>query len=220
MLCGSLLFHGTLVGTAALWPHSTPPPTDFIYYCPTIDVVDEPGPAVDYKPLDAPTFAPPEITPPEERNSLSETDIPPDLDQEVADPGPAKPVTPPRSTPTRKPTRPAVSNMSTGPRPNLSTGSVANSVGGFGAGQPGNGTGMVGWKIPKLIYPATLRSQHVQGVAKLKIATDANGHVSEVVILKSTGNSLLDANTVQRVRLTWSGPPNASTVREVEYRLQ
>ena len=220
MLCGSILFHGALVGTAALWARS-PARIDPLPGTTEIGIQDEgtPGPDIgSSEPLPPP--APSEPAAPVVQNSELVDDIPPTIDQDITDPSTPRPPSPIRSTPTKKILTPsrttaASSSQSTG----LSIHS-GTSLGNSGNGAPGNSASAIGWRMPKPPYPYALRSQRIQGVAKLRITTDSTGRVSDVVILRSTGNSSLDANTIERVRAEWSGPPNTSTIREVEYKLQ
>ena len=214
MFCGSLVFHGALVGTAALWVHPADTPTKIE----TTEIFIPPGD--DPQPINTGSELPaapvqPEPVAPTVQDSNPVNDAPPIVDQEITDPSTPRPVSPPRNTPARK-----ITNASRAAVPGAQ-GSGSSSHPGTMAGSPGSGLGTTtGWRIPKPPYPYALRSQRIQGVARIKITTDSTGRVSDAVILKSTGNSSLDENTIQRVRAEWSGPPNASTVREVEYKIQ
>ena len=219
MLFGSLLFHGALVGTAALWVqpreyHPLPPLTEV-----SLGSIDMPadvpplGTGVTVLPpiLEAPSPSEPLPSPPEDAPS-------PNDEQEITEPQAVQPVTPPiskrvisiRSNTPPASSRPMQSGVSA---QGLTSGKKGASLAGLGAGSRG-------WHIPKPAYTFALRGQRLQGVAKVRVATGSNGRVTEAVIVKSTGSTALDENTLSSIRSNWSGPANASTIREVEYKLQ
>ena len=124
-----------------------------------------------------------------------------------------KPVAKPAGTP-------APANAKHGPV------AVEGVVGGNPNGTKATGTpgglkvGPAGWKTPKPPYPYQARAAHLTGVSTVRITSDASGHISSVVIVKSAGSGLLDSNTQSFIKANWVGPANATYTKEVEYRLQ
>ena len=53
----------------------------------------------------------------------------------------------------------------------------------------------------------------------MQITTDAFGNVSDVAIVRSAGNAVLDAATRSYVRANWKGPANASRTTEFVYQI-
>lgn len=218
MLCGSLIFHSVLVGAAALWiqpePVSIPASTvdmDFEPAGPSIEAASSGAMMPSVPPtLELPVPLPPDAVPPE--------DEPPSApDQEITEPPRTKPATPPRS----KPIVPARPHGGSAPSRSAQTSASTQGAGsGDAAGITGMGSGPAGWRIPKPAYTFALRGRRLQGVARIRVTTGSNGRVVDAVIIKSTGSAALDENTVASVRANWSGPPKASAIREVEYRLQ
>lgn len=206
-LSGSLLFHGSLVGVAALWP--------------THQTALEPLPPVDLEPglpndpqlpeTPAPTGSEPEapvmsaVEPTAEQPPVVEPDTD---DMTVATPTP----------------RPAVIRT-TAPRPgmatvkaNTSTSRVeSNGLVGSGAGAGHTG---VRWSVPRPAYPSALRLAHVQGSGSVRVTTNASGQVVSAVIVQSTGSLALDEQTCQTAKTRWSGPPNAATTVPITYQLR
>ncbi len=76
------------------------------------------------------------------------------------------------------------------------------------------------WKTPSPNYPAQARMSRVQGTTKVRVSTDATGNISSVVIVKSVGSAILDANTQGWAKMNWHGPANATRDVEFAYRLQ
>ncbi len=210
-LSGSLLFHGSLIGVAALWP------THPVAEKSTVTVVDfgEPEPPGD--------LLPPAMPP-------NEPEAPPPLLKivEPVDDNPPPPVEPgademslatpaPRVAASRTPSRPAASAapLTVQAQRGVSTNRPA-------VGTPGTGLSRAGgrWMTPRPAYPAPLRLAHVQGSGTVRITTDASGRVVNAAIVQSTGNALLDDHASRAAKNAWSGPPNATTAVPVTYRLQ
>ena len=53
----------------------------------------------------------------------------------------------------------------------------------------------------------------------IRITTNAQGRVSNVVIVKSVGSPILDRNTIEYCKKNWKGSPNRTWTREVYYKL-
>ena len=75
------------------------------------------------------------------------------------------------------------------------------------------------WYMPHPPYPAG-RLLTGTGVTTVRIITDASGRIASAVIVRSTGNPILDAHTVIYVREHWRGPANASRTTEFVYQLR
>ncbi len=212
-IIGSLLFHGALVGGAALFsrppqlpgPQTTtffPTPDDSGYLPPSSPEPSLSTPELDRLPTPVTTV--PDIP----------TDTPPLVeDLDIVEPTPATP------TPV---VRPPVAQ--TRPRSFPVPSMRANGDTSPGSGQKASvGTRSVGvrWSISsKPMYPPTLRAMKIQGSGMVRITTDAAGRVVGAVIVQSTGNAVLDANTCQHARASWNGPASTSTNVPFTYRLQ
>lgn len=208
-LSGSLLFHGSLIGVAALY--YTPPTPESPTPVSLVDFVDLPTTGDPAPPATLPSEPAPESTMP----TLAETtDVsPPSVELNADDMMQATPVP-------RPATRTASSRPVTGPSVPHNTRAVGNG--------PANGTGTSGthpgsagrWVTPRPAYPAALRMARVQGSGTVRVTTDTVGRVVGATVVKSTGNSRLDDNTCQAAKSEWSGPPNATTLVPISYQLQ
>ena len=207
-LAGSLLFHGSLIGVAALWPtRPVAPPLKIT----EIGLVDPEPPGPQLPPSSQPSE--PDPAPPVAKVSEPTDDQPPIVETDPNDLTLSTPV--PRAA-TRAPSRPssATSQVRTTHAPgNLPVGGPTSGV----SGSPGAG---VRWNKPKPVYPPSLRAAHIQGSGSIRVTTDASGHVVSAVITQSTGNALLDDNTCRAAKRDWSGPPNSALSVPVTYRLQ
>ncbi len=210
-LSGSLLFHGSLIGVAALWPtHSAVEKS-------TVTVVDfgEPEPPGEHLPPAIPP-SDPEAPPPVLKIVEPADNPPPVVEPGVDDMSLATPAL--RVAASRVPLHPATAaapSIARGQKRGVSTNRAA--VGIPGLGVPGAG---MRWVTPKPAYPASLRLAHVQGNGSVRITTDDSGRVVNAAIVQSTGNELLDDNTCRAARSGWSGPPNSSISVPVTYQLQ
>ena len=213
MVAGSLLFHGSLIGVAALWPVHPKEPAPYI----TTDLGDEPVPAADPQtPAAPPSEAEPEA--PVLKAVEPVEDQPPVVEPSIDDMSQATPTPRPAARAASRP-NPALSTLHTVRTPgSLSTGGPASGTAGIaGAGHPGSG---VRWNVPRPAYPAALRLAHVQGSGKVRVTTDGAGRVVDAVIVQSTGSFVLDDQTCRTAKLQWSGPANATTTVPITYQLQ
>ncbi len=214
MLGASLLAHGGIVGIASLW--TAPEPEDHTVI-------------VDYL-FDTPGQMPPGLTysTPAEPAELTAT---PEI-VEKPDPSPPEPTnspdfletSTPAPTPHRVPTSRQVTAVRSTATQTLSHAGLGPSGGGT-PGAPGGGAANVAgaWVMPHPPYPRALlaaRGAGVTGATTVRITTDASGQVSNVVIVKSTGNLALDSATENYVRMNWHGPPNAGRTTEFVYQIK
>lgn len=217
MLGVSLLVHSGVVGIAALW--TAPEPEDHTV------IIDEL--------FDTPGQSPsgPSYTPQAVPNESAEPTSTPDVLQKP-DPTPPEPTGIPDflvpSTPAPTPHRTTASRPVSQVHP-AATQSISHDVsgqpnGGMQNGPSGGAANVVGaWVMPHPPYPRTLlaaRGAGVVGATTVRITTDASGRVSNVVIVKSTGNLALDSATESYVRMNWHGPPNAGRTTEFVYQIK
>ncbi len=215
-IVGSVVLHGSVIAVAALWPvsYAAPAPPPLVTYidpAPPGDVIQLP-PSPPEVATDTPDDAPGLML----ANDTSANTPPPSEEPQLVNP-----------TPPRPPSKTVVNKMRS---PRVQTG--------FGAtGQPGTanpgarsavgsvtGTGRPGtagrWNTPQPPYPYAMRAARVQGSGSVRITTDSSGRVMSVSVIQSTGNTLLDANTSQFARGSWSGPPNASVTVPITYQMR
>ncbi len=210
-LSGSLLFHGSLIGVAALW---TTHPVAPISTVTQVDLVDPEPPGELLPPAIPPSE--PEAPPPVLKMAEPVDNPPPVFEPGADDMSLATPA--PHPVVSRTPSHPMTA--STGPRTVLAPGHVSTSGpagGNSGSGLPGAGTR---WNKPKPAYPAPARLAHIQGNGSVRVTTDASGRVVNAAMVQSTGNPLLDDTTCRAARSGWSGPPNSSLTVPVTYQLQ
>lgn len=216
-LLGSVAFHATLIGLAAVWPsHAIAKknlgPTILI----PIDsgdsgLLNTPGPSTP-EPVPEPLPTPMEPAP-----GFATDDTPPlSFDPEMVPP--ALPVPSARPTVNRTRTGPAASSASsramTGPAGPRSIVPGASP----GVGRPGVGDR---WNVSsKPPYPTALKKAGTRGSGTVRVATDASGRVVEATMVQSTGSSALDENTTRHARAFWTGPGNATTTVPITYQLQ
>lgn len=81
-------------------------------------------------------------------------------------------------------------------------------------------TPVIEWTTPKPPYPYQARTAHLTGVTEVRVTTDSSGRVNSVVVVKSAGSGVLDSNSQSWAKEKWSGPPNATYTKKLEYRLQ
>ena len=217
-LVGSLLFHGGLVGVAALWPQSVSSKTDV----PTIEILDPgmeetPGEKVPMMQVVEPSTPTLEdqVTPPVEVNPVVETVPTPSEEVDMATPE----MTPPRKQSTNKLTARAASTaVPAGVRHG------AENISGQPDGVPGVSpvsgakVAAAGWVTPRPAYPRVATLARPTGTTRVRCTTNALGEVVSVTVVASAGSSVLDNYTTSFVRTHWKGPPNAS--REVEFLYQ
>ena len=206
MLAGSLVFHGGLVGIGALVVQLPPKPE--MQWFP----VPEDGPG--------PIFVPePSVQPEVESGPTATPDViapaiatPPSA---FDDPVFAEPSSP---TPQRKvAVKPTNASRTVNTQPTSVTAAPGS---GLSTGtKVGPTSGAVSWSMPHPPYPAN-RLLAGKGTTKVQITTDASGRISNVVVIQSTGNPVLDAHTVRYVRENWRGPANASRTTEFVYQLR
>ena len=213
MLVGSLVFHGGLVGVAALFMQP-PPDKVFVEWTPPGDG-DPTSPGL-----------PPEVVLPTD-TTPEPTTTPDVLAPEI--PAPPVPMDEPdfadAAAPTPRQQRTAVKPVTTARMSSVvrsaSSASTApgNGITGTPSSNPAAGVSAIPWVMPHPPYPAFLRGLSAVSVT-VRITTDAAGRISDVAIARSTGNAALDAYTVGRVRGTWRGPANASRTTEFVYQLR
>ena len=214
MLGASLLFHGGIVGIAALWLQPDPPDKTVITWFPVpgeegpVPIYPTPGPESSQTP-DATTPTPPEIELP--------IPTPPTVESELDMDEPSKPTpTPRRSTVTKTTTV----SRPTGPQ-STATATTKQLGNGPASGTNAGPTGAVGaWVMPHPLYPRMNSVSRPTGSTTVRISTDPSGRVSNVVIIKSAGNPILDHQTESFVRMNWHGPPNASRTTEFVYQIK
>ena len=213
MMAGSLLLHGGLVGIASLW---TPPPPES--HSVPMDIFD--GPADTPGPINTVNVAQP--NPPETPTVTATPEVidtvptPPPVNEnpDFAEPSEQTP-SPHRQTVVRQ------TNSSN--RPTSTQTTARTSTGPSGVGTPGNGTNVSGasvWVTPHPPYPRLRGISPGVGQTTVQVTTDASGRVSNVVIVKSTGNPVLDSHTLSYVRGNWHGPANASKTTEFVYQVR
>ncbi len=213
MLGASLLLHGGLVGIGALWTPPDPPP-----HTVPIDWGDFPGPAGPPPvPVPSPTNDPIDSTP---TPSTPEPTVPtPPVvdDKEFSEPVQTPP--PRKLSVSRPPVKPrSVRTLAAaGSNPSQPNGGVTGVQSSAVAGPSANGKA---WFTPHPPYPARGLNLHVTGATTVRITTDATGQVSNVVIVRSAGNPVLDTQTENYVRTNWHGPPNATRTTEFVYEIR
>ncbi len=145
-LAGSLLFHGSLIGVAALWP------THPVISTPMITVIDDPPPGVsEDKPALPPEMLPTEPDPVQPEFKLTEPtdDPPPATDPSIDEMSLSTPVPP--SVP-RTAARPATVAATT--RPVHASGTLTTTGSPATGGTAGSAGSGVRWNKPKPAYPA------------------------------------------------------------------
>lgn len=218
MMAGSLVFHGALVGLAAIWPvpssYKLPDPVT------EIGLDDHLGEEVQKLVVaeDAPTPPPestPEPTPPPEEEETP----PPTEEPDMAEPE-ATPTPPPKPKAPRAAATPPPANAKRGavPQPGQVNGNVDSST--RLSGTPGGAKIGQGWKTPRPNYPYQARASRVQGSGSVRVSTNAAGSVISVTIAQSVGSGILDANTIAFAKSNWKGPPNATTTVPITYQLR
>lgn len=212
-LAGSLLFHGSLIGVAALW--RTSPVADPVHGPTEVSLV-EPLPPGETPPLAAAPPSEPEVAQPVFKVSEPLAEPPPTDEPSLEDMKLATP--PPARSAARTATRPASTSAQT--RAVSVPGSVAASgaTGNPGTGRPGAAGGR--WTTPEPPYPAALRLARVHGNGSVRVTTDGMGRVVSATMAQSTGNALLDDHTCRTAKTLWSGPPNSTVLIPITYRLQ
>ncbi len=207
-LGASLLLHGGLVGVAEMW---TPPQPQEHSVVMSWDEYRDPGVA----PLPANALV---------DNSEASTPPPPTVD--VSTPSPVEPQTDPDfSEPVQTPVsrRPVASKPVAVTRSNHRTATQGTGSGPAVASAT-NGTDGVSasvtkaWFMPHPPYPQSMVGHSSSGATTVRIATDASGQVSSVIVTQSADNALLDSYTESYVRTHWRGPANASRVTQFVYR--
>lgn len=213
MLGASLLLHGGIVGIAALWLQPEPQKGSVV----TDIWLDEGG----NPPPASPSLAAPE--PPEPTSSPDVVvDQPiPTPPESTEDPDFAQiptPIPPPRRA---TPSRAVTAVRTTSPQPDARSAATGQPPTGMPGG-PSIGAANVAaaWVMPHPPYPHVSAGGRPTGSTTVRIITDASGRVSNVVIVKSTGNPLLDNQTQIFVRMNWHGPPNASRTTEFVYEIR
>ncbi|PTX97510.1 hypothetical protein DB346_21180 [Verrucomicrobia bacterium LW23] len=85
------------------------------------------------------------------------------------------------------------------------------------AGQARSG----GSSFPRPPYPLQARKQNMQGTVRLSIAFNADGRVTSVTVIASSGFPVLDATAKSWVASRWKFPPGAGGTRvlPVQFRL-
>lgn len=214
MLAASLLFHGGIVGIAALWLQ--PDPEEHTVIIGELIPVEEGKPAPWSPPATPEVSEIPDATTPTPPDAES-IPTPPVLTQDPEMEETVKPTPVPRRSLS---VRPAMPTRVTGPQ--TTSHSTTNQP---GSGVPGNANagpaGAVGvWSMPHPPYPPGLLASHATGATTVQITTDASGRVSNVVILKSAGNPVFDNQTENYVRTHWHGPPNASRTTQFIYQIR
>lgn len=210
----SVLVHGGMVVLGGIWPAQVPQPRMEVS-------TPEPGGIIEV-PIEEPvpagrTVVPPEMLPvppetPEVESVLSDVRMPVMEEPRTQ----ATPPPTPRNVAVRNSRAASPSSQAVRRTDFRDQGAPSN-----GAGIPGpGGRSGQGWSTQKPPYPYAARASHVQGSTVVRVTTDASGRVAEVVIVKSTGNALLDANTQTHVRSFWKGPPNATRTTEFVYQLR
>lgn len=219
MLAGSIVFHGALIGVAALWTHQTIqaapklPPVQLIPLAPEIpQLTDLPisTPAIpESEPVPTPTAL--------EQPVPADDTPPPSIDPPMFDPSPA-PVPPPRKNVPSTTARPTATNVpSSRNLPPGPTGRANGNGSPVTAARPGT-TGR--WNVSsKPPYPMALKAANIHGDGLVQITTDASGRVVSATMAQSTGNSSLDSNTCRHAQAFWTGPANATTTVPITYQL-
>lgn len=211
MVAGSLVFHGGLVGIGALFvpaPSKEPVVVDWI-------PMDEGG---NPTPVSV-------VEPPQQIEVNTEPTATPDVAEPTADTPPlvddpvfAEPFTP-------APHQRVVVRTAAAPRNSMSRpfSQVPGVVVSTASNAPGMGLGSSipsAWTMPHPPYPSRLHGAPATGVTTVRITTDAAGRITDVVIVQSAGNPVLDAHTVSYVRANWRGPANASRTTQFVYQLR
>lgn len=214
---GSVAFHATLIGVAALWPsHAV--------------AKKNPGPTIlvpiDDGANDSPVATPESSTPEPVPDALPSPAEP--APQEVGDE--AVPSYDPEMVAPVMPVpvaRPLANRVRTNPAASANVARPATGPVGPRAGSSGSlpGTGRVGvagrWNVSsKPPYPMALKKASVHGSGTVRITTDASGHVVEAAMIQSTGSSVLDENTTRHAKAFWTGPGSATTTVPITYQLQ
>lgn len=60
---------------------------------------------------------------------------------------------------------------------------------------------------------------HLVGHGVVRIHFDAAGRVDSAVFVKSTGNKILDQNTIEFAKKNWRGPPSSTSDVPIAYRV-
>ena len=215
MLGASLVLHGGIVGVAGLWVQPEPAP----HTVPFDLGFDTPGGGT-------PIFYSP-VTPSETPTQVDATPTPDVVEQPIPTP-PIFTQDPEMEEPTLTPpprhstvARPAMPTRPTDARTSTHSTTVTQPGSGTpGSINPGGMSAAGAWVMPHPSYPRTPLAQHLTGATTVRIITDATGRVSNVVIVKSAGNPLLDSQTENFVREHWHGPPNASRTTEFVYEIK
>ena len=159
----------------------------------------EPPPEPPPVPMEKPEFVEPRPEPPK----------PPS--KPVAKATPAKPAAPARAAAT-----PAGAKVGPVAREGVVGGNVTQ---GKTEGTPGGQkVGAEGWRTPRPPYPPAALIARMQGSGEVRITTDASGNVRDIVVTRSI-SSVLDANTRSFARSNWKGPPNATRIVPIIYRI-
>ena len=210
MLGASLLLHGGIVGIGALWTQPDPAPHSV-----DIDLgFDTPSSGV---PVEVKIDQPPSSDTPEPTTTPptdTKADPTPPEDTDAPDFAPPRAQTPPPQRSVSSRAAPAVHSTGASSTSHSLPGQQTNGApGGAPAGivQP--------WVMP---HPPFLQAAHLSSIAAttVRITTDAAGRVSSAILVKSTGNPVLDNHTVNYVRANWHGPANASRTTEFVYQLK
>jgi protein TonB len=191
-LAGALAIEFAAIGVASL--HKKEPPVEE----PTI-AAPEPVTAII-------TELPPEPTPPPEEEPPPPPPPPPDEPTEFTIEEPTPPPRP-KDAPTPKPRAKVASSLprSSGPTAARTTliASKANML-----------------SAPRPVYPYEARRSHATGSGKFAIIFDADGSVSDVQTLQSTGNAILDQTTITTFRRWRAKPGVPKLIQPITYTLQ
>lgn len=220
MVAGSLVFHGALVGVAAIWPQEQsydlkPPEIE-------MDLAEQLGdPEVRELVVaeNAPTPEPDQPTPPPEDTPAPEDTPPPDNQEINVDDTPPPPKPSPKPA-VKKTGTPAPANAKRGPV------GIEGVVGGNPGGTKATGTpgglkvGAVGMRTPKPPYPYQARAARLTGTCIVRVTTDASGSVSSVVVTKSSGSGILDSSATGFIKGNWKASPNSTFSKPIDYVLK
>ena len=215
-LAASLVFHGSLVGVAALWPYHIPP--KFEPLPPIVGVPDDPLPPIPDTPepstpeprsMDLAPIDPVVPEPPLDANPPLAWD-PEMVEPQPATPAPTRPAAPTR--PVRSPRSPSNQAAPRSPVTTVRSGSLDLAP---GAVRPG----ATSWSVSsKPAYPMSLKAAGIHGSGVVRVTTDNTGRVVAATMTQSTGNSQLDENTCRHARAFWTGP--AGSVRDIPITYQ
>ncbi len=160
----------------------------------------------------APMAVAPEIVPTDMPVGPQQVETPPEVEPPPPPPPKEVSVEPPKPPePPKKPERKKLAKLTTAPTPAEHRAPVAATP---VAGASGNSNALPNWKSLLVAtlernkrYPSEARSRGEQGIAQLAFSVDRNGGVHNAHIVRSSGSSILDGETLALAQRASPLPP-------------